>query len=607
MAKTFSVIIILGVLFSGFAHVVFPPDSLASSKTLRLQHQFSKKDDRFSKAMYIEKDSEVKSLIEDLWTSLRKKDIRWKEVVNIARRLEKEYDVFVLPVKIPDYRKESASLLESKLEYIYSGVSEEDRRDLEFAASEVEDNIDYYAKYGFILKRRVFDPEKGRFGIEVTALDRANEEDAYDTISQGTTILTKEEAGKIVLTGVHMGVVAFKKYFRGMTIKTMPNPNPGWWISGTRWLESTDPLLHPLENVKIFVDDLTDTLMYFEEGNVTKKGTPVIPAELILFYKDHFKKGGIQVIVTGDRLKDAMIYWTDNFSKDERGRIFVLSLSSMECYGFDDESEEPFLIFNPTDFFNDRQKKNWDFFRKEWKKIFMETAGIYLGELREYDIDDDAYYFEKGRLDDRYFQISMFAGGHSEIGKEHNTISQKEAEDINRKTQGLAIAKAKEGDLRQERMIDYLKARFEAARLSDLGFNPTLKPVRNKIIDSCPVTWNKGTGLLRFKEMGLSEKLLESPIDWAEGVEIHGDGFATSNDRDMAEVFPDTYALSVGPEDEVSKFPDNVELYNMTDNDGKKMPGPLSLADNLIKRKYISGSIERINNIKSMIDLRSLL
>ena len=81
-------------------------------------------------------------------------------------------------------------------------------------------------------------------------------------------------------------------------------------------------------------------------------------------------------------------------------------------------------------------------------------------------------------------------------------------------------------------------------------------PVRDRVVDSTPIPWEKGTGLIELKHRGIIEEMLGQSIDWDNEVEIHGDNF-TGNDRRMAEVLPRTTALSVGLEDR-AKCPSNI-------------------------------------------------
>lgn len=75
-----------------------------------------------------------------------------------------------------------------------------------------------------------------------------------------------------------------------------------------------------------------------------------------------------------------------------------------------------------------------------------------------------------------------------------------------------------------------------------------------------PVRWNKGTGLKILRDRRIAEEIMGREIEWTHEVEMRGDGFAVSNDRSMAEVFPEVSGIYLRSES-IDKLPAKLGLY----------------------------------------------
>ncbi|MFA5337554.1 MAG: hypothetical protein WC330_04395, partial [Candidatus Omnitrophota bacterium] len=311
--------------------------------------------------------------------------------------------------------------------------------------------------------------------------------------------------------------------------------------------------LSPLNKIKVFIDDLTFTLVDIKEDAEHQKYA-VTPDGLVDFYNKKLRAGAIQVIDTGDRFEDAMKWWVSRLSPDVLSRVVILSSSSMQAHRIK-ENGEPEVIFSLVDFVAPKQREHWQEFYQEWLSIMKSAAEIYYGGFNSILKNGKTYLYKIGTVDDRNGQITL------STTDAQRDITLQEADEINAKLNASGVKlSVKVGENRRDAIKLYLEQAFAAAKFTELGFNPRMIPVREVTIDATPIPWNKGKGLQELKKRRALETLFNTTIDWPKEAEMHGDGFASSNDRLMAQALPQTPAVSVGYEDQAN-VPDNVLAY----------------------------------------------
>ncbi|MEK7399683.1 MAG: hypothetical protein AAB116_22295, partial [Candidatus Poribacteria bacterium] len=335
--------------------------------------------------------------------------------------------------------------------------------------------------------------------------------------------------------------------------------------------------LQPLVKVKVFIDDLSRTLVNFagDVSNVRTR-TALVPSGLIEFYNKKLKEGGVQIIVTGDSFKNVIDWWINKLDPEVRSRIVVLSLSSIECRIFNLSSQEWEIVFEPKDFFNDAQRESWEVFRAAWVRIMLDAADIFLGESISERQGGEQYRYRSGTLNDRGYELTPI------ILEENRLISDDEVGAINKNLAVYGISVVK-GENRRDAMMKYLEIRFNGADFEDfrnMGFNPSMIPVRDVVIDCLAIPWNKGRGLREVMTRRLVEQILGNELDWEIEAEMHADQFS-ANDGDTAKALPNTPALSVGNEDP-ALCPPNVIVHKGTTSETIK--GPSALLENLQSR-----------------------
>jgi 6-phosphofructokinase len=182
---------------------------------------------------------------EQLWAALREKAIDEKKIIEIGRQLEGN-GFIVHALGMPFYAEESPDAQDRKIDDIYDGCDESAIVSLGLGESEAVDNVYRYSEGGFLLKRKIQDLAGNRVGIEVVVMSRTKEEEVSD--GKGLhehIVLSKNEADALVITGRQVGIVAFKKAFRDITImdteKTSSSSSHSCFlISGTFWPDGKD-------------------------------------------------------------------------------------------------------------------------------------------------------------------------------------------------------------------------------------------------------------------------------------------------------------------------------------------------------------------------------
>lgn len=342
--------------------------------------------------------------------------------------------------------------------------------------------------------------------------------------------------------------------------------------------------LQPLENVTVFADDLSGTLVGY---SISREGYRIAeePSQgLVDFYRERFRVVCCQVIVTGDRVDDVIMDWERHFDANLRLNIFALSLSGTRCYRFSSQTERPRLVFKMEDFFTQKQKTNWKRFRGKWIEAINQAAAIYLGsymkafEFKGYD-KQIKYLYRYGYVDDRGSMASIVLrkvnviSGYMDLDEHEltaniddiKTISKEDAQEINRKIKELGIQEiplVKEGDNHRGTIMKFLNAVFNGTEFAEFGFVPSLLPVKDFAIDITPIQWDKGIGLVKLKESGELNKVIGHDVDWDKEVEMHGDGFGVnpdgtpaSNDEYMHIALPNTPFVKVkNPQDLLNNY-----------------------------------------------------
>ncbi|MFA6281617.1 MAG: hypothetical protein WCY05_03840, partial [Candidatus Omnitrophota bacterium] len=273
---------------------------------------------------------------------------------------------------------------------------------------------------------------------------------------------------------------------------------------------------------------------------------------LIDFYNQQLKQGAIQIINTGDRLEDATNWWIKRLDPEARQRVVVLSTSSLRAHRFD-ENGKPQVIFDTTDLITKQQRQHWQEFYGEWLSIVQAAAEIYFGRLKTTFGTGKTFIYEHGKIEDRDTAITICVMG------ELLDITAREVTQMNRKLRRTGLS-VKAGDNRRGAMMEYLKKAFDAAKFKQYGFDPRIITILQRAADLTPVPTHKGKGLLKLKNERVIEEIFDMKIDWSKEVELHGDGFAKSNDRRMAQSLPGTPGVSVGAESQ-SDLPSNIFAY----------------------------------------------
>ncbi|MFA4842470.1 MAG: hypothetical protein WC658_01375, partial [Candidatus Omnitrophota bacterium] len=321
--------------------------------------------------------------------------------------------------------------------------------------------------------------------------------------------------------------------------------------------------LRPLSEVKVAIDDLSRTLVDFASGEDGRMQA-VTPQGLVDYYNEWLGAGGIQVVNTGDNFEDALHWWIARLDPAVWGRIIVLSLSGMVCHRLNPETRKWEVVYSLLDLLTEEQREHWEAFRRMWLEIMMEAGEIFFGGFQRKSDYRDTYRYAYGHIDDRGFQIT------THVASEYIAIAAEEVEMINEHiawqnqifaAYGLPeAALVVAGEERCAVLRRYLAVAYQLPEFCDFGFEPQLIKIHDYAVDSTPIAWDKGRGLIKLREDRILEDMFGVEIDWSSEVEMRGDGFAQSNDRYMAEALPQTPGISVGDEEQ-AECPPNITAY----------------------------------------------
>ncbi|MDD5568525.1 MAG: CPBP family intramembrane metalloprotease, partial [Candidatus Omnitrophica bacterium] len=168
-------------------------------------------------------------------------------------------------------------------------------------------------------------------------------------------------------------------------------------------------VLSPIKRIKVYVDDLSGTLINLRDRVDQHKYTLRAPG-LIDFYNRRLKEGAIQIVNTGDRLEDAINWWVKRLDPKVRTRVVVLSTSSLRAHRFDEDGK-PQAIFDTPDLVTKQQREHWQEFYDEWLSIIKSAAEIYFGRLKTTFGTGKTYIYEHGKVEDRDTAITICVMG----------------------------------------------------------------------------------------------------------------------------------------------------------------------------------------------------
>ncbi len=174
--------------------------------------------------------------------------------------------------------------------------------------------------------------------------------------------------------------------------------------------------------VDLVISDLTGTLVNVVHNSTGWGQAEPLPNRIKNEWKRRFEANSVLVIATGDRFKDAKMWFIDQLKLPPRllSRIIVMSQSTMIGHRYDLLSNQWVKFYDAYDELSPWQQEHWEDYKKELKRIANDTAVKYLGKLLKATEDDEdtiIWTYERGRIAVRSHQLAIEAESSDQQGE----------------------------------------------------------------------------------------------------------------------------------------------------------------------------------------------